>query len=36
MMVFFTFMPVGAIIGAILGAWLLGRLAARPQAAAQE
>jgi MFS family permease len=35
MMVFFTFMPVGAIIGAILGAWLLG-LAARPQAAAQE
>jgi hypothetical protein len=33
MMVFFTFMPVGAILGGILGAWLLGRLAARPQAA---
>jgi len=30
MMVFFTFMPVGAILGGILGAWLLGRLGARP------
>jgi hypothetical protein len=29
MMVFFTFMPVGAIIGGILGAWLLGRFATR-------
>ena len=29
MMVFFTFMPVGAILGGILGAWLLGRLAGR-------
>jgi len=29
MMVFFTFMPVGAIIGGILGAYWLGRFAAR-------
>jgi len=29
MMVFFTFMPIGAILGGILGAWLLGRLGAR-------
>ena len=33
MMVFFTFMPVGAIIGGILGVWLLGRIGARGQAA---
>lgn len=33
MMVFFLFMPAGAIIGGILGAWLLGRLGARAQAA---
>jgi hypothetical protein len=31
MLVFFVFMPVGAFIGAILGAWLLGRLGARAQ-----
>ena len=31
MMVFFTFMPIGAILGGILGAWLLGRLGARAQ-----
>ena len=36
MMVFFTFMPLGAIIGGILGAWLLGRIAARSQAAPQK
>ncbi len=36
MMVFFTFMPIGAIIGGILGAWLLGRLGARKQVAAQK
>ena len=35
MMVFFTFMPAGAFIGAILGAWLLGRIGARKDAAAQ-
>jgi len=29
MMVFFTFMPLGAILGGILGAWLLGRLGTR-------
>jgi hypothetical protein len=29
MMVFFLFMPGGAIIGAPLGAWLLGRIGAR-------
>lgn len=33
MMVFFLFMPAGAIIGGPLGAWLLGRLGARAQAA---
>ncbi|MGA2567471.1 MAG: hypothetical protein ABSF41_11665 [Pseudolabrys sp.] len=32
MMVFFTFMPVGAILGGITGAYLLGRLAARKPA----
>ena len=31
-MVFFTFMPIGAILGGIVGAWLLGRLGARPAA----
>jgi hypothetical protein len=30
MMVFFTFMPIKAILGGIVGAWLLGRLGARP------
>jgi hypothetical protein len=33
MMVFFLFMPAGAIIGGPLGAWLLGRLGARSPAA---
>jgi hypothetical protein len=32
MMVFFTFMPIGAILGGILGAWLLGRIGARKPA----
>ena len=32
MMVFFTFMPIGAIFGGVTGAYLLGRLAARSQA----
>ncbi len=36
MMVFFTFMPLGAIIGGILGAWLLGRVGARSAAASQK
>jgi hypothetical protein len=29
MLVFFTFMPIGAIAGGLLGAVLLGRIAAR-------
>jgi hypothetical protein len=32
MLVFFTFTPVGAIIGGILGAWLLGRLGVKQKA----
>ncbi len=32
MMVFFTFMPIGAILGGLSGAYLLGRVAARSQA----
>ena len=35
MMVFFVFMPIGAILGGILGAILLGRLGARKQVAPQ-
>jgi hypothetical protein len=33
MLVFFIFMPAGAFLGGPLGAWLLGRLGARAQAA---
>ena len=33
MMVFFTFMPIGALLGGIAGAYLLGRLGARSEAA---
>ncbi len=32
MMVFFTFMPISAILGGLTGAYLLGRVAARSQA----
>ena len=32
-MVFFTFMPIGALLGGIAGAYLLGRLGARSEAA---
>jgi len=32
-MVFFLFMPAGAILGGPLGAWLLGRIGARSPAA---
>jgi hypothetical protein len=32
MLVFFTFMPVGAILGGILGAWWLGRLGVKQKA----
>ena len=33
MMAFFTFMPIGALLGGIAGAYLLGRLGARSEAA---
>ena len=33
MMVFFLFMPAGAILGGSLGAWLLGRIRARSPSA---
>lgn len=36
MMVFFTFMPLGAIIGGLLGAFLLGRLGARASTPARK